>query len=203
MEALVQLAHHHDVADLAVLVGLGAVELAAVDHRDRLLHALLEAGEVAQVGQRRHHAAELLAVDGGGHGAEDDAAGLRGLLQVLQEEVGQQEVAEVVRREAQLVAIRRPARASAGDGELLVRVREVDRGVAHEAVQAPVEGAEALDEVAHAVVRREVAVHHLEAVLGEVHLPRDLLALGEVLAGHDHKPLAALDQGLGRVEAEA
>mmetsp|Transcript_92011 Transcript_92011/g.237416 ORF Transcript_92011/g.237416 Transcript_92011/m.237416 type:complete len:241 (+) Transcript_92011:72-794(+) len=91
--ALVQLAHQHHVADLAVLVGLGAVEFAAVDHRDRVLHALLEAGEVAQVGQRGHHAAELLAVDAGCHGAEDDAAGLVGLLQILHEQVDEQEVA--------------------------------------------------------------------------------------------------------------
>mmetsp|Transcript_55266 Transcript_55266/g.157327 ORF Transcript_55266/g.157327 Transcript_55266/m.157327 type:complete len:300 (-) Transcript_55266:445-1344(-) len=102
VEAPVKLSAQHDAADLAVLVRLRADELATVHHGYWLLHALLQAREVAQVGERRDHPAHVLLVDARRDGAKDDAAprprGAR--LEVWEKQIGQQEVAQVVGGEA-------------------------------------------------------------------------------------------------------
>eukprot|EP00404_Azadinium_spinosum_P022804 CAMPEP_0180636334 /NCGR_PEP_ID=MMETSP1037_2-20121125/43107_1 /TAXON_ID=632150 /ORGANISM="Azadinium spinosum, Strain 3D9" /LENGTH=102 /DNA_ID=CAMNT_0022657531 /DNA_START=431 /DNA_END=739 /DNA_ORIENTATION=- len=98
MVAPMQLPHQHHVADFAVLVRLGSVKEAIVDHRDRGLHACFEALETADVGNGRDHTPKLLVI----HARSDSAqyhttSGLHtAVLQVFQQQVAEQEVAKIV-----------------------------------------------------------------------------------------------------------
>mmetsp|Transcript_92012 Transcript_92012/g.237418 ORF Transcript_92012/g.237418 Transcript_92012/m.237418 type:complete len:481 (+) Transcript_92012:72-1514(+) len=211
VEPLVQLPHEHHVADLAILVGLRPVELAAINHGDvRALHARLKALELADVRKRGDHATKLLAVDARRHRAKDDApCRLDGaILEVLNHQVAEQEVAEVVGRKTQLMPVCGPPWAAAREeareeGAGLVRVGEVDGCIAHQGVQLPPEEAEGSNELPDAVVGSEVQVHHHVAALRQLGFPRDLLALLEVAAGHDNAPLARLRHRDRRGQAEA
>eukprot|EP00446_Apocalathium_sp_SHHI-4_P016111 CAMPEP_0177204286 /NCGR_PEP_ID=MMETSP0367-20130122/28260_1 /TAXON_ID=447022 ORGANISM="Scrippsiella hangoei-like, Strain SHHI-4" /NCGR_SAMPLE_ID=MMETSP0367 /ASSEMBLY_ACC=CAM_ASM_000362 /LENGTH=312 /DNA_ID=CAMNT_0018652959 /DNA_START=269 /DNA_END=1208 /DNA_ORIENTATION=+ len=159
VEALVELTHHHDVADLTVLVGLRPVELTTVEHGDGILHAMREALELPEVCQGQDLAPQLGVVDGGGDGAQDDApSGFHGApLQVVQEQVDEQKVAEVVGSEAQLVTVGGPTRATAREqtgqeGAALVGVREVHGRIANQGVQGLAQGLEQIDELTDAAV---------------------------------------------------
>mmetsp|Transcript_87104 Transcript_87104/g.254910 ORF Transcript_87104/g.254910 Transcript_87104/m.254910 type:complete len:442 (+) Transcript_87104:267-1592(+) len=204
----VELAHEHHVADLAVLVRLGAAEGPAIDHGGRGLHPLLETLEIADSCHGGNHAAQLLVVDARGDRSQDHAA--RGLheavLQVLQEELAEQEVAKVVGGKLHLVPVCRPPRAATGEETgkecpLLVRVGEVQRSVADERVQRTLERAERPDKLADAVVGREVAVEDLVAAFWEAVLLRDHLSFHKVAAGHDDEPVAPLCHLLGAGKA--
>ena len=63
--------------------------------------------------------------------------------------------------------------------------------------------AELLDEVADVGEVAELELHHLVAVGREAELLGRLLTLGDVAARHDDEVIAALDESLGGVEAEA
>mmetsp|Transcript_71567 Transcript_71567/g.215119 ORF Transcript_71567/g.215119 Transcript_71567/m.215119 type:complete len:227 (+) Transcript_71567:636-1316(+) len=149
MVAPVQLAHCHHVEYLGILVGLRAVKVAAVHHlRARLQHAR----QVAKVRARVHEAAANRVGVSRDRTDDADARVLR-LLHVVDEEVGQQEVAQVVHAHRHLEAVVGEARLRVG--------RQVDGGVADEPVEAA--RAEELGQVGREVLdrrqRRQLQLH--------------------------------------------
>ncbi len=108
MEALVQLQDGLHVAKLGILVGLGAVEVLAVEHRHVAFaggHAR-HAAEVAQIGcwpdQATAHRVGVA-----GDGAHYHDAGVGALLEVTHEKADEEEVREVVELERLLEAVLR------------------------------------------------------------------------------------------------
>nr|ACR38476.1 unknown [Zea mays] len=193
----VQLLHGEHVADLAVLVRLGAVEaLGAVDHGRAVLAAQprREAAEVAQPGLGRDVPGQRVGV--AGDGAEDDEAAGRvvGLLHVVQEQARQEEVAQVVDADAHLVSVRRERRRPCRG--------PVDGGVADERVERHAGAPEAVHELPHAVEGGQVQVHDGVAAVRHAGALGRLGRLEEVAAGHHHVPLAGLRQRLGRRQAQ-
>mmetsp|Transcript_38155 Transcript_38155/g.95735 ORF Transcript_38155/g.95735 Transcript_38155/m.95735 type:complete len:213 (+) Transcript_38155:611-1249(+) len=199
MVPAVQLTHQHDVTYLAVLVCLGTVELATIHHRDlRALHSLLQALKFTDVGKGRNHSSDLLVVDACGHRTKDDAPRWLhpAVLQIIQEEVAKQKVAEVIGGKTQLMAVCGPPRTATGEepgeeGAWLVSVREVHSRIAHERVEWAAERTEGLNELPDTVVRAEVTMQHCEAVFRKIGGPGDLFSLLEIAARHDDIPLAA------------
>ena len=196
MVATVKFAADDHVAELAVLVGLARLEAAGVDHRDRRLEAAGEALEFAEVRGSRDRDApgELGRVRRDRAERHQPAHRKARLSQVVQHQVGEQEVPEMVGGHADLVALARAHR--------LVELRQVDRRVADQRLQRVGAPAVALDEAAHAVERTEVEVHRRDP--GRVDAePADRVArLAEVAAGHHDVP-AARRQGLRRLQADA
>ena len=146
-----------------------------------------EAPQVAQVGLGRHVAGERVGVPR--DGAHDDhprprrpPVGLGRVLEVLEQQPAEEEVAEVVGAHRQLEAV-------GGETRLLDR-GQVDRGVGDERVEAAARGAERVDERAHRVERREVEVDDRVRVAGEAGRAGGGLGLGEVADGHDDVPVA-------------
>lgn len=99
-ESGVQFAVHHHGAQLAVFIGLDRFERLAVNHGNRGLEPVLEALKIAQIrrGRDGHLAAKFFGI--GGDGAKGDQARRRGLLQIVQHQVGQQEMPQIVRGHA-------------------------------------------------------------------------------------------------------
>lgn len=145
---------------LGVLVRLGPVVLEPVHHR----HVAGQARQVPEVGLGRHIARERVGV--ARDRADDDAARLlvgRG-LEVLQQQVGQQEVAQVVGADRQLKAVGR-VRGLLGRGL-------VDGGIADERVQAAARGLEGGGKLADRLQGGQVQVHDAVAALGHADLLR-------------------------------
>mmetsp|Transcript_4303 Transcript_4303/g.19581 ORF Transcript_4303/g.19581 Transcript_4303/m.19581 type:complete len:443 (-) Transcript_4303:8-1336(-) len=191
-----------DVAQLGVLVRLGSDEAIAVDHGVLIAVAVEPRGEAAhgaEVGARGHLAGEGVGV--GGDRADDAEAlvdaHVLGADEVLEHEVGEEEVAEVGDADGLLEAV-----LGEGGGD---RVGVVDGGVAHERLEllGVLLAAELLDEGADVGEVAELELHDLVLIGGEAELLGLLLALGDVAAGHDDEVVAALDESLGGVEAEA
>mmetsp|Transcript_20276 Transcript_20276/g.43518 ORF Transcript_20276/g.43518 Transcript_20276/m.43518 type:complete len:304 (+) Transcript_20276:375-1286(+) len=126
-----RLGHEEHVAELAVLVGLVRVVLAAVDHREA--RAALEPGERAQ--PRPLLGPALLAAFRGGvvHTTRcDNEPRLPTHLQLRGKQVIEEEVAEVVSADGQLEAV---------GGELLLPVANIERepSVEHQGVERATE----------------------------------------------------------------
>mmetsp|Transcript_10602 Transcript_10602/g.24122 ORF Transcript_10602/g.24122 Transcript_10602/m.24122 type:complete len:209 (+) Transcript_10602:502-1128(+) len=207
MVAAVELAHEHDVCNLAVLVCLSTIKLLPIDHCYRCLHSSLHAFEVSDVCFGWNLPTKLLVVHGGCHGAKDHAPCWLAFLHVRQQERAQQVVAQVVRCEAQLHLIWRPAGSptreqSRQDSCFLVGVGEVHSSVAHKAIQGSTRGTERIDEATHAVLARQVQVQHGVVVLRELIGFGGLLCLAEVPASHDDVPLASQSQFLRGCQAQ-
>mmetsp|Transcript_30305 Transcript_30305/g.98870 ORF Transcript_30305/g.98870 Transcript_30305/m.98870 type:complete len:572 (+) Transcript_30305:230-1945(+) len=190
-----QVGGHHQ-AELRVLVRLGAVKVVAVEHRDRVLGAELEAVELLQVCDRVHAAAADGVVVAGDR-AHKDAPRAGRLGEVVEEEGREEEVREVVDLHLLLVPVL---------GPLCVRQRRlVDGGVADESVDGlgrlPL--LELVDKGAHGGERVELAVHRREQVRVEaVHLGHHL-HLVQVAHGADDVVLSRAQQRRRRLAAEA
>ena len=202
MPAVGHLLDGEDVAQLSVLVRLGADEALAVDHRTAVaitVEAGGEASHVAEVRARGHLTGEGVGVRR--HRADDaqalvDAHVVR-LDEILKEKVGEEEVAEVGHADGLLEAV-------LGVGGLH-GVGEVDGRVADERLELLGElgsAAKLLREVTHGLEVAELELHHGVGVGGEAELLGLGLALGDVAHRHDHVVVAAVDERLGGVEAE-
>ena len=182
------------VAELAVLVGLAGLEGLGVGHGDRRLEAGGEARQIAQVsgGGDGDLAAQFLGV--GRHRAEDHqpAGGMAGALEIVEQEVNQQEMAEVVRGHRDLVAL--------GRALGLLQPWQVDRRVHHQGIQGPAGGMKSIHQLADApkITQIHLQMGHPLSGDGEGRLgPASLVG---VAAGHHHMP-AAVHQGLGREQS--
>ena len=195
MEAAMQLLGGDHVAELAVLVGLAGLEGLGVGHGDRRLEAGSEARKIAQVsgGGNGDFAAQFLGV--GGHRAEDHqpAGGMTGALEIVEQEVNQQEMAEVVGGHRDLVAL--------GGALGVLEPRQVDRRVHHQGIQGPTGGMESIHQQADALEIAQIHLQMSHPVSGDGEGRLGPASLVGVAAGHHHMP-AAVHQGLGGKQAD-
>ena len=117
----------------------------------------------------------------------------------LQEELAEQEMAQVVCREAELVAIGRVARPLSCEEPWeedagLVRVGEVHGRIAHQRIQRPAQSVECIHKVANTAVGGQVAVENLVGVFEHTCFLRRLLCLLEIPAGHNDIPVSRCRQ---------
>mmetsp|Transcript_4361 Transcript_4361/g.7947 ORF Transcript_4361/g.7947 Transcript_4361/m.7947 type:complete len:312 (-) Transcript_4361:100-1035(-) len=187
-----RLEHCHHVGELAVLVGFGAVEVATVHHGNAFA-ALSEAVEFSKISPRPHGSSS----DGirvASYGADDHDARILRLLDHREHQVDEQEVREVVhlsRGFVTLYCIRS-----------LWRGWKVQRCVAHKRVHLA-SRPEPASEFPDTFEGFEFDRLDTIAVFREPVLLGDGLGLVRVANAHDHVPVAALDERLGRRQPEA
>mmetsp|Transcript_18536 Transcript_18536/g.55330 ORF Transcript_18536/g.55330 Transcript_18536/m.55330 type:complete len:333 (+) Transcript_18536:1201-2199(+) len=227
MEAAVHLEDGEHVACLGVLVCLGAVKAAAVDHHVTVsnLAAGVQPFEVAEVCLRRDLAGELRGVVR--NGANDDHARLRARLAAMalhrrQQLVEHGEVRQVDHADRLLKAVLRDERLGAhavrrecsgarhveADTELcrVLEHRVVDGRIAEhtvEAGRATDRAGELAAQLLHRCEAAQVDLFNGVGSLGEFKRLRHTLHLGAVAHTADNVPIASLGQHLGGVEAEA
>ena len=214
MVAPVEFRDRDHVAELAVFVGLAGFEGLAVGHGNGSAKAGGKATQVTEVGWRRDRdfAAQLLGV--GGNGANHNQALLHLMLHLLlpgcssattsattaaagqfvQQQLDQQEVAQVVGGHGQLVALGREAGLPQGG--------HVDGGVAHQRVQRSATAVDGSGKGPHAPQVREVNGNNRQVPAIQLQLRDGAIGPGGVTHGHHHVP-AALHQCGGAVQPDA
>ena len=211
--APMELRDRDHVAELAVLIGLAGFEGPAVGHGNGIAKPGGKATQVTEVGWRRDgdFAAQLLGV--GGNGANHNQALLHlvlrlllpgrrgattaaatGIGQFVQQQLDQQEVAQVVGGHGQLVAL--------GRKQGLPQGGHVDGGVAHQRVQRSATAVDGSGKGPHAPQVREVKGNNRQVPAIHLQLRDGAIGTGRVTHGHHHVP-AALHQGGGAVQPDA
>ena len=190
-----QVGGHHE-AQLRVLVRLGAIEVVAVEHRDRVARARLETLEVLEVGDGVDAAAADSVVVTGDGADEDDARVGRG-RNVIEQQAHHQEVAQVVDLHLLLVAIHAPLR--------IGKRRLVDGGVADQPVERPahLHRLQLVAELADRVKRVELDLHRREVILVEALDLRHGLHLIHVTHCTDDVVPPRAQQRSGRLPAQS
>lgn len=181
---------------LAVLICLGTIESLAIDHRHGHLGPLLHALQVTQ-GRPRPDKCTRDGIVITGDGADDDAPGVLGLLQVLDQERNQQEMRQVVNLQRLLNSV-----GSEGRGG---KSREVHSSIADQGVQglATLNGFHVLGELADGIEGGQVEGADGEQGGVQVQFFRHTLHLGHVSHATDNKIVATGAQGLESALPEA
>mmetsp|Transcript_10235 Transcript_10235/g.20034 ORF Transcript_10235/g.20034 Transcript_10235/m.20034 type:complete len:237 (-) Transcript_10235:322-1032(-) len=191
MEPAVSFEHGHHVSQLRVLVGLGTVPVAPVDH-GLISRALGHTVQLAEVSPRPHRSAAH-GVGVARDGSNDDDARVLALLDGRHHEVDEKEVREVVHLQRSLQSI-------FGE-EWLFLGRKIQRGIAHQLIDL----AAALELTGEALDGIEVRKLNLldgVGVLRETKFLGNALGFLDVTNTHDHVMLATLNEGAGRLKTE-
>ena len=180
VETAVKFEIHDHARQFAVLVSLAGLEGLAVDHRHRRAKAGFETGEVAEVGRRRDGdlAAEFLRI--GGHRAQRDQARRRGFGEVGDQQVGQQEMPEIIGGDADFKAVGRAQRCDLA--------RQIDGGVEQQRVERAPQLPERVDEGPHAGEAGQVDGEERAGRLRDAGFGCRRFGLGQVAARHDDVP---------------
>ena len=197
--ALVELAVHDHARQLAVFISLAGLERLAVNHRDGRLEACGQPGQIAEFSRRRdwHLAAEFLAI--GGDSAQRDQAGrpgqaALGLFQIIQQQMRQQEVAEIIGGNADFIAF--------GGTHRRFEARQIDGGVQQQRIKRQAKAVKFIGEAAYAGLIAQINMQDPARIGGDANLSGCGFRLGQIAACHDHQP-TPIRQGLGSPQAHA
>lgn len=186
-------AHHHQ-GEFAVFIGFAGLEGLGVDHGDGGFEASFEALHIAQVsgGGDGDFAAEFFRI--GGDCAQRYQTGGFCLLKSGEEEIGEQEVAEIVGGDRNFIAL--------GGAHGGFEAGEIDGGIEDEGIERAAGLVEGGGEAAHAFEIGEIEVEEGVACCGDAGFGGGGFGLGKIAAGHDDVPSARC-QRLGGPEADA
>mmetsp|Transcript_23095 Transcript_23095/g.53032 ORF Transcript_23095/g.53032 Transcript_23095/m.53032 type:complete len:452 (-) Transcript_23095:97-1452(-) len=192
----VQFRYGHHVANLGVLVGLGAEKRLSVCHFNGLLHPLFQSLQVSKIGLRidQPPSNSVCVSSNGSNNANTSPFGAR---HVVQQQVNQKEVAQVINTHAHFKTVVSPGRFRVG--------RSVDGGVTNQVRQRTrrFEGLEVGDKIANTLQAAQFKFHGCVRALGEVHFLCDRVHLVDITDGQDHKVSTSIQKGLGAPETKS
>ncbi len=145
---------------LGILVSLGTKEWLSIDHLDGLRSTSGEAAEIAEISTR----VDETTTDGVGvasDGSNDDAAGILGLLHVVEKEVDEEEMSEMVDAHGHFEAVIGPSRIGI--------LGLVNGSIADKVIEGTgrLEGLEVLYEITDGLEISELKLHDGVGTLGE------------------------------------
>ena len=160
--------HKKRLPYLGILVRFGAKETLSVNHLNGLLSTSSEATEITKISTGVNKATTN-GVGIASDGSNDDAAGVLGLLHVIEEEVDEEEMSEVVDAHGHLEAIVGPSRIGI--------LGLVNGGVADKVVEGTgrLEGLEVLDEITDGLEISKLELHDGVGTVGETILLGDCM----------------------------